>query len=201
MTWPDLEPVRAVLRGGARANASLADWVAARYDVEVVDVVEDVIQLGPRLVVWVRSPQEAQSFRTASGGYDARKQRAVGDAAGRPGVFVIFCSADQELHDATLAAVGEAACTAVVAAVLDDPGSLWKAYPLFGGLFVFLHTDAQADALRDTPAAERVADALWTAAHARDEFGVVPRDGIRLTVDSKQNLDENFEGSSYYYHR
>jgi hypothetical protein len=68
-------------------------------------------------------------------------------------------------------------------------------------VWVFLETDAQVAALTGTAQHVRLVDALWALVHAHDEFGVVPRETFAPTIDSKQNLDENFEGNSYYYHR
>jgi hypothetical protein len=201
VSWRDLTPLLAVMRGAERQNPELADWVQERYGLPVVDVQEDRIHLGPRLTVWLRSAGDARAFHNARGSFDAARQRAIGEAAGRPGVFVIFDSADEELRERALGQVDETAYTAAAAAALDDPSTMWKAYALFGQIFVFLHTDAQAAAVRGTPAATRITDAVWALARERDEFGVVPRASMNPVFDSKQTLDEKYEGSSYYYHR
>src|SRR5690606_24866354 len=114
---------------------------------------------------------------------------------------VIFCAADEVLRDRTLREVGEARYEAAARAALDEPAMIWKVYALFGQVFVWVHTDAQLAVLRGTGQVERLVDALWSLVPDHDEFEVVSRESFIPHLDSKQNLDEHFEGNSYYYHR
>lgn len=202
MGWPRFEPVLDVLRGRERVDEELSRWIERRYGIPIVDVIDDPMDgdLGPRLAVWTRTPEQAVSFRDGAG-FDPVKQREIAERAGRPGDLVIFCAADEVLRERALGAVGEAEYAAAARGAIDDPSALWKAYPLFGQVFVWVLTDAQRDAVRGSEQFERLADALWRLVHERDEFGVVPREGFAPRLDSKQNLDENFAGNSYYYHR
>ena len=202
MTWADFAPVLAVLRGGERTDPAAAAWVEHEYGVPVIDVVEDEMVTGRRLTVWFHTAEEVAEFRTMpSGNYDPVRQEAIAIAAGRPGIFVNFRAADDELRRRTLEAVPVGAYEATAKATLDDPTTVWRVYPLLGQVFVMLQTIAQADALRTDPAHVRLVDALWELIRAHDEFGVIPRSSFDPVIDSKQVVDEDFAGSTYYYHR
>ena len=199
MSWPLVDPVLTVLRGAPRRHDELASWIEERYGIPIIDVVDDPMRDAPRLAVWVRTEAEKNAFRSGYN-FDAAKQAAIAEAAGRPGVLVIFCDAERVLRERATTAVGPSSYMHQ-RTVLDHPGSVWKIYALFGHVWVFLETDAQVAALTGTAQHMRLVDALWALVHAHDEFGVVPREAFTPTIDSKQNLDENFEGNSYYYHR
>ena len=202
MSWAEFAPVLAVLRGAARTDPATAEWVEREYGVPIIDVVEDEMVTGRRLTVWMHTTQEVAQFRSgSSGNYDAARQEAIAIAAGRPGIFVNFRAADDELRRNALEAVPVSAYEAAAKATLDDPTTVWRVYPLLGQVFVMLQTIAQADVLRADPVRVRLVDALWALVRERDEFGVIPRTAFDPVIDSKQVVDEQFDGSTYYYHR
>jgi hypothetical protein len=195
----ELDLVVAALRSGRRSDEALARWIEERFAVPVVETVVDRPHDRDRLVVWVRTEEEAGVFRNATGNWDARKQEAIREHLGRPDLFVIAVAADPALRRRATAAVGDDRLTAASATVLGDPSTVDRVFAALGRVHVFLHTDVQVEALRGTAAHTRLADALWLLVNAHDEFGVVPRESFDLVLDSRQNLDENFEGSTYYY--
>lgn len=201
MGWPPFTPVFDVLCGTPRAHDVLASWIEQRYGVPVIDIVidEDPVA-GVRLAVWLHTEAEVEAFRDATGNYDHAKQAAIAERAEHRVDLVIFCAAEPKLRDRALRGPGDDALTAA-GAVLEHPGAVWKIYALLGRVYVFLHTDEQVAALRGTAQHARLADALWQLVHPYDPFGTVPRESFEPVLDSKQNLDENYRGNSYYYHR
>ena len=73
------------------------------------------------------------------------------------------------------------------------------AYTGFGFLAVPAIIKSQVTQFAASTERERWTEIIWRAIHARDEFGAVPRNGFQLRLDSEQNFQENYEGSSYYY--
>ena len=195
---PDIEPVIAALRSGRRSDEALARWIEERFALPVVETSFDQPHSRPRLVVWVRTAEHARVFTDATGNWDVATQDAIRAHLGRPELSVIAHAADPVLRRRAMEAVGEDRLRAA-AAVLDDPATVERVFTALGRVYVFLRTDAQVEALRGTAAHDRLTDALWSLVNAEDEFGVVPRDSFEPVLDSTQNLDENFDGSTYYY--
>lgn len=77
--------------------------------------------------------------------------------------------------------------------------TLWCTARFWGPPTVFVFTDAQAAALSQSASTAHFVDHWFTAAKLHDEFGYLTRDEVFVAVDSKENLDRNYEGSLYYY--
>lgn len=199
MFWnsPQFEAVLAVLRGAPRSDEALVGWIEETYGVRVVETTLDREHRRERLTVWVPTQEQAARFMVASGNWDREKQEEIAARVGRP-VVVISAAVEPLLRRRTIESI-DAQRLAATAAVLDDPATVWELSAVLGKIFVFLRTDAQVEALRGTAAHDRLVDALWQLASAGDEFGVLKRAEFLPVLDSKQNIDENFAGSTYYY--
>jgi hypothetical protein len=64
---------------------------------------------------------------------------------------------------------------------------------------VFVHTDEQSAKVRASGLASAWADLWYELVKPYDEFDYITRDDIAIRVDSKQNLDDNYESNWRYY--
>lgn len=183
------------------------DWIATSYDVSVVAVLADRGSLHRepdrlRVTVWLGSKAEAMSFQSAGGNYDPQKQRAIGARVladlpeSEPMPFVVTGSFAAEARYQAYAHFKPEDCERL-RVELADP--LITAVRIWYDAVVFLETDAHVAQFAESAERERWTEIVWRAIHARDEFGAVPRDGFQIRLDSEQNFQENYEGSSYYY--
>lgn len=182
------------------------EWIATSYGVSVVAVLADRGRQAPydgvkRVTVWLDSKAEAESFRTG-GNFDRVKQQAIGARAlaalpeGEPMPFVVTMSFAAEARREAHAHFTPQVCERL-RAELAHP--LVMAVRIWYDAVVFLETDAQVAQFAESAERERWTEIVWRAIHAGDEFGAVPRDGFQIRLDSEQNFQENYQGSSYYY--
>ena len=199
MSWlsPRFDAVLAVLRGAARSDDELAAWIENRFGVDVVETTLDREHRRERLTVWVRTAEQLAPFTDATGNWDREAQAAIAARVGRD-LAVIADAVEPELRRRAVDTIDEARILDATA-VLDDPQTVWHVSAILGRVFVFLQTDAQVASLRGSAQHGRLVAALWELASANDEFGVLARAEFLPVVDSKQNIDENFAGSTYNY--
>ena len=178
----------------------LVEACAAEFGMTVVNVTTDNVSVGGsrgRLCLWGATASDDKSLSRASGNYDSAKQARVNELAPGGPWFVI--SADYE-REAFRAFVEESAGPAQLeqARLLLADERICKLNAALGRVVIFVHTDEQRHAVThsDRDAWE---ETLWKWFSSRATPGLARREQFRVEIDSKQNLDENFEGSSYYY--
>ena len=188
-------------------DRELMEWIATSYGVSVVAVLADRGSLHRepdrlRVTVWLGSKAEENSFQSAGGNYDPQKQRAIGARVltdlprGEPMPFVVTTSFAAEARYQAYAHFKPDDCERL-RAELAHP--LIMAVRIWHDAVVFLEADAHVAQFAESTERERWTEIIWRAIHAGDEFGAVPRDGFQIRLDSEQNFQENYAGSSYYY--
>jgi len=178
----------------------LVEACAGEFGMTVVNVTTDDVSVGGslgRLCLWGATASDEGKLTRASGNYDSSRQARVNDLAPGGPWFVI--SADYE-REAFRAFVEESAGPAQLeqARLLLADERIVKLNAAFGRVVIFVNTDEQRDAVTqdDRDAWEGT---LWEWFSSRGTPGLARREQFRIEIDSKQNLDENFDGNSYYY--
>ncbi|MBA4020651.1 MAG: hypothetical protein C0483_26120 [Pirellula sp.] len=190
----------------------LAAWISKRWDVTVLNIIYDRRNKlhAPRLHVILESHDDAKSFERSAYCYDKRKQIAVAsrflNLIGRQpseydvdGLFVVFSAfapialqeADSRVSDQEVGDLKQR---------IDNP-DLWEISRCFGHVTFFFYTDAQA---RDYAASGKMAEyarRYFEILKPHDEFDYLSEDEFKVAFDSKQNFDENYQSSSFYYYR
>ena len=77
--------------------------------------------------------------------------------------------------------------------------SVWDIIALFSSLTVFYQTDADIRLNQDNGVSKQIKDEYYDTLHRLDEFHVFSYEHFNVTFDSKENLDNNFEGNLFYY--
>jgi len=115
-------------------------------------------------------------------------------------LLIVFADFEQAAVEQAHAAV-TADETAAFERSLRLGGRLWQTARAFGPPVVFVRTEAQAAALRDSSERERWADLWYAAARRHDEFARLHRTAIHIEVDSKEHLDAAYAGSLFHCFR
>lgn len=71
--------------------------------------------------------------------------------------------------------------------------------PIFDAIIVFFHTDKQVRENSLNGVSEAISDLYFNTLKTFDVCGYITRDNLNITFDSKENLDQNYEGNIYYY--
>ena len=77
--------------------------------------------------------------------------------------------------------------------------SVWDIFALFSSLTVFYHSDADVRLNQDKGVSKQIKDEYYDTLHRIDEFHVFTYESFDVTFDSKENLDQHYEGNLYYY--
>lgn len=176
----------------------------------------------PRLAVVLERSSEYRSFLKSPFNYDKTKQREIahlltgtvasrtlceqfgvparlrGGALTAEEIFVCFEDfekvAKDEVHDLTAEAERDR-----FESSLGIGDQFWCTQRFSGPPIVFVHTEEQAQALRNSPLRDTWADTYYELAKPHDEFGYLVRAEIAIMVDSKENFENHYEGNWYYY--
>jgi len=71
--------------------------------------------------------------------------------------------------------------------------------PIFDSVIVFYHTDEQLQSNRMNGTNEAISDVYFKSLKGYDECNYITRNNLKISFDSKENLDQNFEGNMFYY--
>lgn len=178
----------------------------------------------PRLEICCERTAQANSFRVRGERYsnfDSRKRKAVtamffelvppsarrrlepwglrGAAGGPPDDLFLFFSSFEEVALLEVHRRSTYFRLRPFARQLGLGAALWRTSRFDHEPVIFTHTDAQAEAFRAAGLPERWSDAYFALAKRHDKFGFLKRSDIDVRVDSKENLDRNYEGSFFYY--
>jgi hypothetical protein len=147
----------------------------------------------------------AAMFAEELGGTDLRPIFGLSERISRPdldadGIFVCFSQFEQvaraEAHQLVTAEQ-----IARFESTLGLGDRFWCTQRFSSPPIVFVHTEEQANALRNDAVREHWADKYFALVRPHDEFGYLERADITVHVDSKQNFDENYESNWYYYYK
>lgn len=71
----------------------------------------------------------------------------------------------------------------------------------FAGAVVFYYTEKDSIDNQNNGVSKMIAEDYYSLLKEYDELNVFTRENMNLKFDSKENLDKNYEGNSYYYFR
>ena len=78
---------------------------------------------------------------------------------------------------------------------------IWKIRPMFGMVAIFLHTEWQLKMMDGSDFGHRCRDVYSKFLKQYDEFGYFKEAPIFLRFDSKENFEQKYNGSWFYYDR
>jgi hypothetical protein len=190
----------------------LARWIAAKWNVTVLNVVYDRPNSLHAARVQVILEHEADERKFHRGvTFDPEKQAAIKgrflEIIGRTPshgydvtrLFVVFSAfapiarqeADAQIQNQEVEAFKRE---------LRNP-DIWTISRCFGYVTVFFFTDEQAKRHESEGKKLEYARRYFELLKPRDEFGYLKQDDYTIGFDSKQNFDEKYEGSWFnYYH-
>jgi hypothetical protein len=191
----------------------LAEWIEARYDVHVLNIILDTVEPHERarLNVVMEWEQEALKFRQNIIGFDAARQREVreqfvsiaSDVIRRrldlTTLFVIFTSFESVARLEANGRVTDRDLERLKKRMNDE--DLWKIRPRFAGVTFFFYTDAQLRVHEADGFRERVAKAYAELVAPYDEFGYLAKRGVLVELDSKERFDSVYQSNWFYYDR
>ncbi|MDB6119996.1 MAG: hypothetical protein JWO08_3777 [Verrucomicrobiaceae bacterium] len=195
-----------IKRGEIRLLATrqaLADWISTTYQVTVLNIIQDSIDPDnrPRLQIILEWSDDSQSFS-----YDKDKQEAVkrqciaiaGDSAPSLQRLLVCFSAFESVAIAEAQGKVTEEETKALQTKINHP-DIWLISRSF--MRVFFYTQAQVNLHQKSELAGRLTTGYWNLLACHDEFGYIKKRGFELSFDSKENFDQVYEGSWFYYFR
>lgn len=190
-------------------------WVNSRYSINVLDIVYDSIELGPhegrpRLNLIIETTEDYDQLHRDILTLKPSIKRSILNrfshivsASPPPEQFNtenVLLITDDFSREATGRAVEQFLRNDSQIIVVNFPdANIWDISGFSGLIVVFYHKED--DIVRNQKNGQ--SDAIWQLCYEKvkpyDEFGYITPDTISLKFDSKQNVDENYKGSMFYY--
>ena len=192
----------------------LAQWISSTRRVNVLNVIYDRANSmhNPRLQVILEHKSELFRFQKGYlGNFIAKEQKSIAkkfieiiDRDGiqgfdLDGLFVVFSAfapiaredADQQVSDREIKELK---------LKIENP-DLWEISRCFGKVTFFFYTDDQVKLYEQRGMKELYAQRYFELLKPHDEFGYLSLGSYQVFFDSKENFDNNYEGSWFYYYR
>ncbi|MBI1246826.1 hypothetical protein GC197_03150 [bacterium] len=193
--------------------AELRDWVFSEFDVRVVHIVYDHIDIGPakgrpRLNLILETDVDFNSLKTDAITIhpdirDKVVRRFQQIAKRHPdlesdNVHLVFDNFSDEC-------LGRA-CSAFLRhdakrITNDFKHTIWQIDGFSRVLAVFLYTDNEIKKCTADGTCKQICQQCFNAVKMYDEFDYLTADSFQLRFDSKENLDVNYKGNLFYYWR
>ncbi len=77
--------------------------------------------------------------------------------------------------------------------------SVWEISPAFYSTVVFYYRDTDIKLNRESGISKKIKDEYYEVLHQIDEFNLFEYDSFLLEFDSKENVDNHYDGNLYYY--
>lgn len=207
----------------------LADWINNTYDSKVINIYYDTIQGKvdrPRLTIIFEYQKDELKFRDGFvGNYDSEKQRIIADKFDRfvnnqltdstslikklignahkkyntKDLFVAFGSFEPIAKDEANSIIPESVITNFKDELAIN--DLWTIYRQFSGTTFFFYTDNQIEQYTENGTKDILTEKYFNLLKDYDEFNYFKRDSFVINFDSKENFDNNFKSSWFYYSR
>lgn len=193
--------------------AELAAWIAARWHVTVLNVLYDQVELlhgRPRLQVIFEHSRERRTFLDGPN-FDATKQRAIAERFAQlvtdhtparfslDGLFVVFAAFAPLARVEADERITERDVQNLQRRLADE--ELWTIHRCFGLVTFMFYTHAQARSHEEAGLRDAYSDMYFDMLRSHDEFGYLSRPRFSVKFDSKENFDENYQGSWFFYDR
>ena len=213
----DYQQTKRIKKEGHRLSppfAELADWIDAKYEVGVINILYDTVipDSRPRLSVVLELDADAQKFReSALGNFNKIDQKRIAEefvriAADQPdprfetdGLFVVFTSFERVARIEANESVPESSIKRLKSQLSDD--GIWEISRCFDGATFFFFTDEQLKRSEEGDVRQSYAREYSRIVEPYDEFGYLKRSGVTVSFDSKENFDTNYQGNWYYYYK
>lgn len=194
--------------------SEISQWISTTYDVRVLNIVYDKAnQLhAPRLQVILEHEEDTAKFsdslfensnkldrnRTGEKFEDLAQQNGTTDYE-FDGLFVVFSAFSRIAKEEVDSKVSDRSLKNFENS-LKNP-DLWKISRCFGNLTFFFNTENQAHHYRKKGMREQYSQGYFKLLKQHDEFNYLQESSYHVDFDSKENLDNNFEGNLFYYYR
>lgn len=200
----------------------LADFIDSEFGVKVINIIYDTIEKStrPRLNIIFEFARERTKFIDEAGNFDEKKQKIIADEfrESQDGIaplqnwFNSLFRRNPRHRTSNLVVVFSAFETVAKIDAFNSISSdelkslqeelnnddIWS-IPGVGNLVLFLHTTKQVLKYRGSDIHKQWTDSYFKLIKRYDRFGYFKREFFSLELDSKENLDKNYEGSLYYY--
>ena len=112
-------------------------------------------------------------------------------------VFIAYCDFSEEIR---------ADCNSMAYTRLKERlkekyrfHAVWDIFALFSFLTVFYQKDADVHLNQENGISRQIKNEYYETLHALDEFRVFTYESFNITFDSKENLDDHYQGNLYFY--
>jgi hypothetical protein len=202
----------------------LAEWINATYDVKTMNIIYDTIKHDnrPRLQIIFEYLKEAKKFN-ASPNWDPNKQNAISNqfkllfsgqstpnnsiinlfGNSKPyefeNVLVTFSSFEPIAKDEANENIPETK----ISKLKNDLNinAIWKISRSFSSVTFFFYTKEQVEHYSNSETRKEMTSKYYYLLKEYDEFDYYQIDSFSISLDSKENLDANYQGSFFYYYR
>jgi len=225
---PEYKKTKLVKLGIEKINPAfmeLAEWITTSYGTKVLNIYYDKITSDknrPRLSIIFEFFEEAERFKDRIGNFDETKQKVIADKfrqlqekqnkkqniSGRlfngtgfatDRLYVIFTAFEPIAREEITKIVPEGKIEELqnVLAMQD----LWKIYRQFSLTTFFFYTDAQLKRYSSDGTTEFLKQQYYNLLKHYDEFNYIKPDTYFIKFDTKENFDNHYQSSWFYYSR
>jgi hypothetical protein len=218
-------------RGTMNSNfRELADFIDQTFAVKTINIIYDTFgkEKRPRLNICFEFEREEQSFNENSSyfNFDSKKQKIIADKfkqtlkeqkiVTEKGLFDFSKKSQNEKYKtdnvwiyysafepiAKIEAIENVPQEKVVQLMKEiNNNDLWEISSAFSGVTFFMYTDEQVKHYENSETKRFWAGKYFNLLEPYNEFDYFKRDKFNISLDSKENFDNNYQSNWFYYYK
>jgi len=186
----------------------LAKFINESFNVRTINILYDRTENGnhARFNICFETESEKQQFNSTDGSFsfDRLKQNRIAEKyraiTGSAEPVWVFFSAFEPIAKTEANESISSSKIIQLKKELNHP-DLWEISRLFAYTTFFVYTDEQLKEYSKSSVRKIWADRYFELLEPHDEFGYFNRETFSILMDSKENLDKNYQGNWYYYYK
>jgi hypothetical protein len=207
----------------------LKDWIDRTYDVHTMNIIYDTIdntQKTPRLQIIFEYENDREKFRNNPQdhfNYDSEKQCAIINQFERlssnrnlpkkaglfnffrrnkpkykaDGLFVAFSAFEPIATEEAYSHVARKQLNELKERISNN--GLWDIITSFSCFIIFFYTEKQVEENMNSSLRKELTHLCFGLVKQYDEFGYLNKETYSVSLDSKENFDNNYDSNWYYY--
>ncbi len=191
----------------------LAEWIDKTYHVHTLNIYYDTFENGkrPRIEICVEFESDRRKLHGRCVNPDREKQNAIADKfkqtligkkTKKPyltdNVLVISGAFDSIAKGEANQSIPEEKIAELKKSIDNDV--LWEISRCFSSVTFFVFTDEQVKKYKDSEVRKEWANQYFDILEPYDEFGYFKRKTFSVFLDSKENFDNKYKSSWFYYY-
>ena len=188
---------------------NLKNWISKKYNQRVINIILDKIPNRPRLNIVLEEYKSKREFMDSLGNFDIQKQKSISlkfkeqighkTKLNSENLLVIFTAFNPIARAEANKKVSTEFLKYIQGKYFDS--RIWLFSKFGSGVTLFFYHEEDVNENRNSQELKLLTQEYFTEIKKYDEFDLITTEDFKINIDSKENIDKNYNSNLYNYYR